>query len=121
MSKLDQHVGLVRSKLAFATFVRALAWAFTALCGAVLIAIILDRFFQLELPREWIWMWAGTGAAIIGAGTYAFIRRPSAHYAAVEIDSRLALKEKFSTALYLRRSSDAFAAAAVRDAEATAN
>ena len=87
MSKLDQHVGLVRSKLAFATFVRALAWAFTALCGAVLIAIVLDRFFQLELPREWIWMWAAIGADC-RAGIYAFVRRSSAHYAAVEIDSR---------------------------------
>jgi hypothetical protein len=49
------------------------------------------------------------------------IKRPSAEAAAVAIDERLALKEKFSTALYVRPLKDPFAQAAVRDAERTAD
>src|SRR5579864_5384725 len=48
------------------------------------------------------------------------IGRQSLHQAAVANDERLALKEKFSTALYVRTSQDPFAKAAVKDAERTA-
>jgi hypothetical protein len=52
---------------------------------------------------------------------WAFLHRPSRKSAAVAIDEKLGLKEKFSTALYVRPSSDPFAMAAVKDAETTAD
>src|SRR5436309_976395 len=67
-----------------------------------------------------IWFWCGLGATVVGSLAYAIWRRPSAKQAAVAIDEKLALKEKFSTALYVRPSADPFAMAAVRDAERTA-
>ena len=52
--------------------------------------------------------------------TLAIIRRPTRRQAAVAIDEKLGLNEKFSTALYVRSSQDPFAAAVVRDAEQAA-
>jgi hypothetical protein len=53
---------------------------------------------------------------------YAILRRPNARSAAVAIDEKLKLKEKISTALFVRgnTANDPFAAAALRDAEQTA-
>lgn len=121
MSRLDQHVRWVQSKMAFNTLLWAWAWAGIILGVCVAIAVLLDRIVQVHLPRQAIWFWSALGAAVAGGAIYAIIRRPTLRQAAVEIDSRLALKEKFSTALYVRGSKDPFAAAAVRDAEKTAD
>ena len=58
--------------------------------------------FQLRLPRPSAWALGGAGAAAIAALVYSVWRRPSARAAAVAIDDRLELKEKFSTALFAR-------------------
>src|SRR2546430_11463771 len=50
----------------------------------------------------------------------AIVNRPSRKAAAVAIDQKLGLREKISTALYVRNSTDPFAMAAVKDAEQTA-
>jgi hypothetical protein len=120
MSRLDQHVRLVRNKMAFSTLLRAWAWAGILFGIVVLLTIVVIRLTQFHLPRPAIWFWGGLGAAAVAGVVYAMARRPSARHAAVAIDEKLALKEKFSTALYLRPSKDPFAAAAVRDAERTA-
>lgn len=120
MSRLDQHVDAVRGKMALATLVRYWAWAGIALCAAILLMVLLGRLFQVHLPRSIIWFWAALGAAIVVPIVLTALRRPTARQAAVAIDERLGLREKFSTALYVRRSADPFAAAAVRDAEKTA-
>ena len=49
------------------------------------------------------------------------IRRPTATHAATAIDQGTSLQERFSSALYLRGSSDPFALAVIKDAESTAN
>ncbi|MCS7033368.1 MAG: hypothetical protein NZ561_05150, partial [Phycisphaerae bacterium] len=65
--------------------------------------------------------WAGLGTAILAAGVVGVLRRPSALAAAVAIDEKLRLKEKFSTALSMRSAKDdPFVAAAISDAERTA-
>ncbi|HSZ56023.1 MAG TPA: hypothetical protein VK797_10200 [Tepidisphaeraceae bacterium] len=121
MSRLDRHVSTVRTRMTLGVWLRAMAWAGIAYAIVVWAAILIDKLVQVHLPKESIWFWAGLGATILGSLVYALIRRPTAQEAAVAIDERLALKEKFSTALYVRPSQDPFAMAAVKDAERTAD
>ena len=117
MSRMDRHVTFVQGKLATSIFVDSLSGTVAAFFAACGVAILLNRTLQLALPHPQVWALATLGVAVIAALTFAIIRKPDAHTAAVEIDRRLGLKEKYSTALYARNTSDPFAAAAVRDAE----
>src|SRR5687767_5800902 len=121
MSRLDRHVAMVQNKLALGRFVQALAWATLIFLGVLWLGIIVDRVFHVRPPRVMIWIWSGLGASVLAAIVYALIKRPTRHDAAVAIDEKLALKEKFSTALYARSLNDPFAQAAVKDAERTAD
>ncbi len=121
MSRLDRHVNLVRNKLAMGTLLKALAWALLGYAFVVLLNILVDRFLVRRLPHYGVFFCVGLGLTIAGALAYAIWRRPTSRQAAIAIDDRLGLKEKFSTALYVRTSTDPFAAAAVRDAEVTAD
>ncbi|HWE92802.1 MAG TPA: hypothetical protein VG269_02405 [Tepidisphaeraceae bacterium] len=120
MSRLDQHVGAVRNKMALDTLLRALALAGIVFGSVVLLAVLVDRILQWHLPRPRVLFWVGFAVTVVAPAVYAYLRRPTARQAAVAIDHTLGLKEKFSTALYVRPSKDPFAAAAVRDAEKTA-
>lgn len=121
MSRLDQHVLAVRNRLMLSRFLTALGWTTLALSACVLVAILVDKLFQVQLPWQHIFLYAGAGLAVIFAFGYAMLTRPDPLTAAVAIDDKLKLKEKYSTALHLRTSKDPFAQAAVRDAEATAS
>ena len=120
MSRLDRHVALVQNKLTLGKLLTALAWSLLGFGLLVWIYLLVHKFFGLTLPRQWVWFSVGLFSSVISAVAYAFLKRPTAHQAAVAIDEKLSLKEKFSTALYIRPSTDPFAAAAVKDAEATA-
>src|SRR3954469_22828380 len=119
MSRLDRHVAFVQNKLALARFIYAVAWALLIYAGVVWVAIIVDRLAHVRPIRPDIWFYSGLGAAVLAATIYAMIKRPDAKAAAIAIDEKLALKEKFSTALYVRPLNDPFARAAVLDAERT--
>jgi len=121
MSRLDRHVAVVQSKLTLSTLLAALAWSLLFYGVAVWVVILVNKVFGVHLPRPAVWFFSGLGVSVAAAAAYAFWHRPTRHEAAVAIDEKLQLKEKFSTALYVRPSSDPFAAAAVRDAEHTAD
>jgi hypothetical protein len=121
MSRLDRHISLVRGKLMLSQFFKGLAWSALTLAAIVWAAIMIDRLIQVHLPRQGILLLIGCGVVIVSAWIYALLHRPTANQAAVAIDERLALKEKFSTALYVRPLNDPFAVAALRDAEHTAD
>lgn len=121
MSRLDRHVQSVRNKMALSLFLRALAWTLLGFAAGVWIEVLLAKFAQVHLPRESVWFYAFLGGAVVGAIVWAMARRPSSQHAAIAIDQKLGLKEKYSTALYVRPMNDPFAAAAVRDAERTAD
>jgi hypothetical protein len=121
MSRLDQHVLLVQNKLTLGKFLDALARAVAVFGVIVLIAIVIDRVFQVRLPRLSVWLWSGLGSAAALAAAYAIWRRPGAHEAAVKIDERLNTRDKFATALHARGMNDEFAHAALLDAERTAD
>jgi hypothetical protein len=120
MSRLDRHISLVRGKLMLSQFLKGLAWNILGLAAIVWLVILLDRLVQVHVPRQGMLLLVGCGVTVIAGWVYAIWRRPSATQAAVAIDERLALKEKFTTALYVRPLSDPFAVAALRDAEHTA-
>lgn len=120
MSRLDQHVSAVRNRLALQLFISALARLSVAYAAVIWIAVLMDRIFVLSLPRPMVWFYSGLGAIVAMAVAYAIYRRPSARAAAVPIDQKLGLKEKISTALFIRPSNDPFALAAVQDAEQSA-
>jgi len=120
MSRLDQHVASVQNKMTLVRFVDALARTMLIVACALLAGILVYKLFQVGPPKASIWIWSGLSAAFVAAIVWAMIRRPGKHAAAVAIDQKLSLKEKLSTALYVRPSGDEFAVAAVRDAEHTA-
>ena len=124
MNRLNRHVELVRSKLTLDRFSLAFGYALAIFLAAGLVLILVDRFFWVDLPRIIIWIWAGIAATVLAAVADALVHRPSAHQAAVLIDAKLGLNEKFSTALYARaqgNAGDPFTIAAVSDAERTAD
>jgi len=124
MSRLDQHIATVRSKLILRTFGQALARTTFVMGLVVLLAIVIDKFFQILPPtlrERWV-LFGGIGLGICGllAALWSYLKSPSRAQTAAAIDEKLRLKEKFSTAIYVRPSSDPFAMAAVHDAETTA-
>lgn len=121
MSRLDRHVAMVQNKLALTRFVHVLAWTSVFWAAAIWVGIVVDRVFRVHPPHVAWFIWGGLGAMAVVSLIYAMVRRPTAHEAAVAIDDKLALKEKFSTALYARPLNDPFAQAAVKDAEVTAD
>jgi hypothetical protein len=120
MNRLDQHISNVRTRMIATRALWALAWAGIVYTIIVWAAILIYKLVRVTLPHQFVVFEIALGIACIAAVVYAIVTRPSAKTAAVEIDARLALKEKFSTALFVRESSDPFARAAVRDAENTA-
>jgi hypothetical protein len=118
MSRLDSHVAAVQRKLSLVTFVEWLAMTGFVLAVLVLLTILLQRATHVGLPSKAIWV--GLGLAVLVAGIMALMNRSTREAAAVAIDEKLLLKEKFSTALQVRNWDDPFAKAVVLDAEATA-
>jgi len=121
MTRLDRHVSTVRNKLALDLFFHRLAWALLIFFSAVLVAVIVDKLFHVRPPAPELWLGIGSGTAALAAVFLALRKRPTPAHAALAIDEKLALKEKFSTALSVRNSADPFAKLAVRDAENSAN
>jgi hypothetical protein len=124
MGRLDRHVTMVQSKLTLERFFAALGYCIVIFFAAVLLVVLVDRFIGVAPPRAVIWFWSALGVAAVAAFVLAMIHKPTAHQAAVFIDERLGLNEKFSTALFARQQAgkgDPFAMAAIRDAERTAD
>jgi hypothetical protein len=119
MSRLDHHVAAVQRKLAARIFVDWLCMS--ALVGAVLALLTIISYKLLPITVPLTLLWVGLGAILGVALLMTILNRPSPALAAVAIDEKLQLKEKFSSALEVRRRlDDPFAQAVVRDAEDTA-
>jgi Fe-S-cluster formation regulator IscX/YfhJ len=124
MSRLDHHVAAVQTKLALRRFGYLFARTTFILGLLVLLAVLVDKLSQ-TIPanlrdRYRLVILIGIGVCAGISAIWAGLTRPSREQAAAAIDEKLRLKEKFSTAIYVRPSSDPFAMAAVKDAERTA-
>ncbi len=120
MSRLDDHVAAVQNRLALRKFISALAWLSLFYVIVIWLAVMADRILLWHLPHPMRWFYGGLGTIVAAALAYAIYRRPTVREAAVPIDQKLGLKEKISTALFIRDETDPFARAAVKDAEQTA-
>jgi hypothetical protein len=121
MTRLDRHVRFAQNKLTLGRFVDRLATALLAAVAAAWVVVVVERLADVSLRGGQWWLLGALVVAMIAALVMALLDRPTAHAAAVAIDERLELKEKFSTALYARGHSDPFARAAVADAERAAD
>jgi hypothetical protein len=119
MSRLDSHVSSVQRKLAVVTFVEWLAMSAFVLAVLAFVVVLADKALHIGVSR--MFLWVGLGAIVVVAMVMAGVYWPSRSTAAVKIDERLNLKEKFSTALHVRGMNDPFARAVVKDAEQTAD
>lgn len=119
MSRLDTHVSSVQRKLAVVTFVEWLAMSAFVLAVLAFVVVLADKALHVGVSR--MFLWVGLGAIVVVALVMAGVYWPSRSTAAVRIDEKLNLKEKFSTALHVRGMNDPFAQAVVRDAEQTAD
>ncbi|HEV8293506.1 MAG TPA: hypothetical protein VGP94_16335 [Tepidisphaeraceae bacterium] len=118
MSRIDSQVSAVQFRLTLSVLVEWLAIAAFALATGTLAIIIIERLFHFGIPP--VTFWVGLGLVGLIAIVATFMRTPSRQTAAVALDDKLDLKEKFSTALSVRTIQDPFAQAVVRDAENTA-
>jgi hypothetical protein len=122
MSRVDTHVAAVQRKLTLAIFIEWSAICIFVLGILAMLMIILERtILHVPFQKPSIWIGAGVLVAAVVSLLMALLNKPSREAAAVAIDEKLGLKEKFSTALVSRASSDPFAQAVVRDAEYTAD
>jgi hypothetical protein len=90
------------------------------LAGLVLALLVAERVGPAPF---WPWPWLLPTLALAGAlvaGRLWYARRPTELQVAVEVDERLDLRERLSTALHCRQRTDPFARAAVEDAIGTA-
>src|SRR3954465_12241890 len=118
MSRIDSHVSAVQFRLTLSVLVEWLSVAALALASGTLLLIVVERLFHFGIPP--MTFWVGTGLVGLIAVIMTFMRSPSREVAAIALDEKLDLKEKFSTALSVRSMQDPFAQAVVRDAENTA-
>jgi hypothetical protein len=84
--------------------------------GLVLALLVVER---LGAATFWPWPWVlpvVVAAGALAAGRLWFARRRTEIQVAVEVDERLELREKLSTALHCRNRTDPFARAAIEDA-----
>ena len=121
MSRLDQHVDAVRSRFLMQRFFDWAAWIILGAACGLTVAVVGLKVFGVVLGAKLVWLGIVTVGALLAALILAMARCPNRMQTAVQIDERLGLKERFSTALYARGQSDEFARAAVRDAEKTAD
>jgi hypothetical protein len=119
MNRIDSHVQAVQFRLTLSILVEWLALAAFVLATATLAVLIVERLFHFGIPP--VTFYVGLGLVALIAIVMTFVRSPSRETAAVALDEKLDLKEKFSTALSVRTMDDPFAQAVVRDAENTAS
>lgn len=114
--RLIQHAlrrlttGLLLDRLAWGTLLASTGWILVL--GGLRIAGYEGS--------PWHGAWMAAAAALLIAGIWTTVTRPTLMRAAIMLDDAAGLKERLSTALAIQNDPDPFAQAAVRDAERTA-
>ncbi len=95
----------------------------TAVIGLGILVIVLIAVERVTAAPFWPWRWLGPALAVptllVAARMWSRRRRTSLQVA-VEVDQRLDLREKLSTALHVADRDDPFARAAIEDAVSAA-
>ncbi len=119
MSLIDQRVRSARWRLWANRYLRYLGKCLLWAGLAWLVAVLVKKIFGLNIPLHHA-AWIAAAAAGLAAMFWLMLTAEDRFAAAVALDEAGSVKERLSTALYLRTSDDPFAQAAVADAERTA-
>ena len=119
MSLLDRQIGRARKRLTNNILLERLSVGVLLAAGLWGLTVLVVRLFALGVPL-WHGAWMAALLAVLIALIAAAVARPSALQAAVALDGAAGLKERLSTALVVRRQTDPFVRAAVKDAEQVA-
>ncbi len=107
MSPLIVNLRRVRRRLTLLAWLDALAWGLVMASGAACVWLVATRLFPVlgdAMP-----VFAGALAlALAGASVLAFVRRPGLKQAALAADSRLELRERFTSSLEMAEVEDRY-------------
>jgi len=120
MSMIERQVGVARSRLHLNLLFQRLALAVMLGGGAWTLTLLVDRALGLDLPLA-ATLWGALGVTVAAAGVGMAFGRSQPIQAAMAIDQAAGLKERISSAFAVRKSTDPFAQATVRDAEKVAS
>lgn len=120
MSLIDQRVGSARWRLWANRYLRCLGTCLLWAALAWLLVVIVQKVFAFQVPLRYA-AWIGLAGAVLSALVWLILTAEDRFAAAMALDQAGSVKERLSTALYLRVSADPFAQAAVADAEHVAS
>lgn len=121
MHEIRQLLRIAARRLELGQFLKHLHLVALVLASATVVLMLLDRL-RAETVLPWAWLLP----VMIGAGLLVALMlwsrsRPSELHVAVQVDERLDLREKLTTALQVADRDDPFARAAIEDAVRTAS
>ena len=123
MTDLDRQVSRCRRRLWLDRWLGQLGWCLTVAAGLWGLGVLLTQRL-IVLRVEWPMTLSAAvlgGAAVMASLVWLALTRQSAAHAAAYLDEAGGLKERVSTGLYCRGSSDPFAQAAYVDAQKIAS
>ena len=116
----DRNLKRVSLRCNLNLLLRQSALALTVAGAAAMLAVTVERLLGARLVGTWVAVgWAG--AVAVATALLWLFTRPTRMGVAMLLDERLALRERFSTALAIADSKDPFAAAARQDAHQVAD
>lgn len=119
VTDFTKSLNVARRRSAVNRLLDVLGAVLTVVGAALAVALACERAMALSLVTGQAAAIAAGVVAVVLAAAW-LLRRPTPAHTAIEIDERLALRERFSTALALASSTDPFAVAAREDAYARA-
>ncbi|MHC4210155.1 MAG: hypothetical protein ACYSWT_10635 [Planctomycetota bacterium] len=120
MNDIRTILKIAARRLLFSSLLAHAHVAVIVLAALVLVLLAAERVGPAPF---WPWPWLLPALAVAGAlvaGRLWYARRSTELQVAVEVDERLDLRERLSTALHCQQRTDPFARAAVEDAVGTA-
>ncbi len=117
MQQLRGVIRRARMRLSIQRILHTSATVLLVLGVVVFLAILSDKLFFIGRPLSYF-LYGAAGVALACIVTQAMRRRPGLHLAAVEIDDRLGLAERISSANAVAHMDDPMSRAVVDDASA---
>lgn len=105
LSAIDRHVSAVQTRLVLSLFLRAAGWSLVTLGAAACAGVLARQLFAWNIADGANGLFVAAGAAVVAFAAslaYALRNRPDPLSVAIDIDRRLSLHERLSTALSLR-------------------